>query len=290
MPICGGMAGHGFGIEHPWRVTGQSRHALPIEPIAGHIAIEQMALHPLRGHPPIDFAHMHDVTGQPQTRLVVQVTTAVQHAHRQVDGGNPGGGVAHVQRQFGFEVALLQGARVQGLLAQAFAQMDIQVLRIFTPAQLMDQAVLHTNAKPRHHGPRHIWHAQVTMGDVRRELRHRTVQRLARARVVVHLHRRHAGMCSFQGGGEFRVYQHGAKREQIVHAHTGRAVPRTWESRNSNQTTPRPGGGCRPALLTLWAQATAPCDKRRPKARSVRPGLAPRRRRTWRPHQSRFGP
>ncbi len=84
--------------------------------------------------------------------------------------------MAHVQRQLRFEVALHQGARVQGLLTQTIAKVGIQVLRIFTPAQLMDQAVLDTDAKPRHHGPRHLGHAQVTVGDVGRELGHRAVQ------------------------------------------------------------------------------------------------------------------
>ena len=133
--------------------------------------------------------------------------------------------MAHIQRQLGFEIALQQGARVQGLLAQTLAQMGVQVLGIFTPAQLMDQSVLHTNAKPRHHGPRYLGHAEVTVGDVGRELCHRAMQRLARARVVMHLHGRQASMCSFQGRGEFGLYEHGANREQIVHAHTGRAIP-----------------------------------------------------------------
>ena len=184
-----------------------------------------MALHPLRAHPPIDFSHMHDVTGQPQARLVVQISAAVQHAHRQVDGGNSRGGMAHIQRQLGFEIALQQGARVQGLLAQALAQMGVKMLGIFTPAQLVDQPMLHANAKPRHHGPRHLGNAEITMGDVGRELCHRAMQRLARARVVMHLHGRQASMCSFQGRGEFGLYEHGANREQIVHAHTGRAIP-----------------------------------------------------------------
>jgi len=60
----------------------------------------------------------------------------------------------------------------------------VQVLKVLTPTQLVDQFVLHTQAVMVVHDVRHIGHREKPVREVGRELCHRAIEGVAGVRIV----------------------------------------------------------------------------------------------------------
>ena len=115
--------------------------------------------------------------------MVMQITCGVEHANGCIDRGHTGASMAHILGQLGAVGRIGQHTFVQRL-CNAFTQVVMHVLKIFTPTQLVNQLVLHAHAVLVVHRTGHIWHAQKTMRQVRRQMCDRTIQGIARVRIV----------------------------------------------------------------------------------------------------------
>ena len=181
--------------------------------VAGQIAIEQLAVEPVGTGTPMHLAHMHQVAGQPHAGMVVQQAGGIQGLHRLVHHGHAGVAPADIGRQRAGIGIIWQQPLVQRL-QDALAAVLPNMAEIGPPAQLKHKLVLYGQWMLLGYAGQHLAQGHKTVGEVGRQARYCTIQRVAGAGIGGWLHGRNAG----PGGSKGRCagFKHLAPRLRPV--------------------------------------------------------------------------
>jgi len=174
-------------------------HPLPAQVIAGQVTIEQVAIKPIRPRAPMNFAQMHHVTGQPHACMVVHAACVIKAADGHVDGVHTGVGLSNVIWDRRAVLMVWQRAAVQRGEDGVAAVMP-HMSKVGAPSQLKDKLVLRVQAVLMSHPFINFTQADEAVGDVWRQMRHRTFNGISSAGVFDRVHSFDALPCGFRGG------------------------------------------------------------------------------------------